>query len=99
LIKDLPTVTDRDSRWHDHEVATAATAWVAEPRSVDVYRRLIEAVERRNRWLQPELSAGRDQPEVFDEVGADRPPRTVGEVLAGNDPRAALDRLRRGVDG
>lgn len=89
-------MTERDTRWHDHEVATAATAWLADPRNLDIYRRLVEAVERRNGWLQPELPES-DQPEVFDEIGTDRPPRAVGEVLSGDDPQATLDRLRRGV--
>lgn len=92
-------MTDRGSGWHDREVATAATAWLADPRNLDVYRRLVEAVERRNRWLQPELPAtDTDTPEVFDEVGADHPPQPVGEVLGGHDPRAVLDRLRHGID-
>ena len=75
-------MTGRDTRWHDHEVATAAAAWLAEPRNVDAYRRMVEAIERRAAWLQPELPAD-STPEVFDELGADRPPERLADVIEG----------------
>ncbi|WP_145229481.1 hypothetical protein [Rudaeicoccus suwonensis] len=96
---DVTRAGARDSSWHDHDVAIAATAWLAAPRNSDAYRRLVEAVDRRNQWLQPVLTESSEQPEILDEVGADRPPASVGDVFGGLDARAALERLRRGIDG
>ena len=49
--------TPRDLEWHDHQVAAAAAAWLHEPRDTEAYRRMVNAVLRRQAFLQPTLTA------------------------------------------
>lgn len=72
---------DEEEARHDHEVAIAATAWLSDPHNLDIYRRLLNAVERRSAYVQPQLPSA-DSPEVLDEVGADRPPEPLGQIAA-----------------
>lgn len=91
----------------DRKVAAAADAWLTDPRDVDVYRRLVEAVTLRRRQLERlAASAGRNAPVGAEPAQGEPEERgieerdvpavpAVGEFLGG-DPRAVLDRLRRG---
>lgn len=91
--QDLP----HQSQHIDGDVLDAMTGNLT-PATTDAYRRLVEAVDRRNQRMQPVLSELVEQPEVLDEIGGDRPPTTVGTTMGEDDARTALERLRRGID-
>lgn|SRR5690606_1983629 len=84
----------------DHAVAEAADAWLNDPRDHEAYRRLVGAVLTRRANYQPSLDLDAElpeQPELDDNL-ADRSPVTVlADALEGDDPKAALDRLRKGA--
>lgn len=65
--------------WHDREVARAADAWLTEPRDTQAYARLVDAVLRRRAFLNPPLLSERG--EVTDDLGADRTPVAIGELV------------------
>ena len=74
--------TARDLEWHDHQVAAAAAAWLHEPRDTEAYRRMVNAVLRRQAFLQPTLTEPRaEDPEVLDELHAERPPQRLSSAL------------------
>ncbi len=74
--------TPRDLEWHDHQVAAAAAAWLHEPRDTEAYRRMVNAVLRRQAFLQPTLTEPRtEDPEVLDQLHADRPPQRLSSAL------------------
>ncbi len=74
--------TPRDLEWHDHQVAAAAAAWLHEPRDTEAYRRTVNAVLRRQAFLQPTLTEPRtEDPEVLDELHAERPPQRLSSAL------------------
>lgn len=51
--------------WHDRAVANAADAWLNEPRDVNAYQRLVDAIVRRRAWLHPTLGfAAPNDPEA-----------------------------------
>lgn len=86
------------------DVAAAADAWLNDPLDAGIYARLVTALRTRRTVLSgPELTPpsispavpedGPDGPELSEEDhGSVRP---VSDLLSG-DPRAALERLRRG---
>jgi len=96
----------------DGLVAAAADAWLTDPLDAGVYSRLVRAVRERRAHLDLVPGDGTAEgepialpdgaapaPEVLDllDVLADRRPvQSLGASLAGADPRAVLDRLRRG---
>lgn len=91
----------------DRRVAAAADAWLADPRDIGVYGRLVAAIEVRRAYLNPPLDedprevesvavlpAAEQEDEVLDELAdTGAPIRPIGEVLRG-DPAAVLARLR-----
>lgn len=86
--------TPRDLEWHDHQVAAAAAAWLHEPRDTEAYRRMVNALLRRQAFLQPTLTEPRtEDPEVLDELHAERPPQRLSGAL--DD---VLTRLRATAD-
>lgn len=89
----------------DRRVAEAAEAWLADPRDTGVYTRLVQAIEARRAYLQPQLELeepSRDdlvpealqESEVLDDLstGTVQP---VGAMLRG-DVRMVLAGLRDG---
>jgi hypothetical protein len=91
----------------DRAVAQAADAWLAAPVDWRVYARLVEAVEARRAYLQPQLEnppppppvvAPATQPdEVLDDLAEFNPAVPLGDLVAG-DPQAVVARLRGGVE-
>lgn len=94
----------------EHAVAEAADAWLSAPEDTEAYRRLVVAVLARRTHQRSvphaaglaavETSEGADETDEIldddDELAARRPVIAVGEGLDPADPRAALERLRRG---
>jgi len=77
-----------------HQVATAADAWLTDPRDSGVYVRLVRAIEAYRHYRQPELPAaesevdlsgppvGRvDEEELLDGLADCRAPKSLGEGL------------------
>jgi hypothetical protein len=93
----------------DDRVASAADAWLTDPRDVGVYARLVTAIEARRAYLRPQLPtddepaaeppvavpAATQEDEVLDGLADTSAAAPLGELLAGDDPREVLDRLRR----
>ena len=90
----------------DGDVAAAADAWLNDPLDTGIYGRLVAAVGARRAALQtPDPAGVAPGGEVAAEVEPDevhltdedhRSVRPVSDLLSG-DPRAALERLRRGA--
>jgi len=89
----------------NQHVATAAEAWLNDPRDSAVYGRLVAAVQSRRRHLRPEpvgldavpaepIEGRADEPEDMDlgNLAGRRAPRPIGASL-GEDPVATLRRL------
>lgn len=85
----MPSSVPATSRWHDHTVATAAAAWLRDPRDYVAYQHLVAAVDSRNAFLNPQLCFPPDSLSVA------RDPQPVGATLTG-DPVELLHRLRDG---
>jgi len=75
----------------DRAVANAADAWLSEPRDLQAYHRLIDAVIRRRAWLHPTLGfAAINTPDPPEEIGPElldaladtNPPRPLGQAIA-----------------
>ncbi|WP_231127249.1 hypothetical protein [Motilibacter aurantiacus] len=89
----------------NERVAAAVDAWLRDPRDAGVYERMVAAVEARRAHLSPpqgERPTAR-QPDTAprlvpppDERVSTGTVQRLGTLLGGDDPRAALERLRRG---
>lgn len=92
----------------DRAVAQAADAWLSAPTDWRVYSFLVEAVQARRAYVQPQLgadgptsqgTADATQPdEILDALADERPVTTVGDLLDGS-PEEALARLRQPAAG
>ena len=89
----------------DRAVAQAADAWLSAPTDWRAYAFLVEAIQARRAYVQPQLP-GVDAPttravddatqpeEVLDGLAEGRPVTVVGDLLDG-DTESALERLRQ----
>ncbi|NHC16437.1 hypothetical protein [Motilibacter deserti] len=93
----------------NEQVAAAVDAWMADPRDVGVYQRMVAAVEARRAHLHPPPRLRPLEPDAQASLAPAEEPaeeivgtadigsvQRVGSLLAGGDPRAAIERLRRG---